>query len=339
LEPVIQYAKTGDGVNIAYYVMGKGDPPLVYLTPGSDLEREWKYPEQRAWLERLANHHRLVRFDCRGTGLSDRDREFDFSLMPLDIEAVARKQRLNRFALLGLAPAAAAAILYAHKYQEHVSHLVLWCPYATTRHFLESSPPLEAVLGAAAKDWPTFTQFLGELATGWVDMDQSRRFAAYFREYIDEKRYLQFGERVWDLDLSQRLGELRMPVLVVQRREAVFPTVDIAREIAANAPTARLVLLEGSSVVPWLGDTDVALASILGFLAEPSEARPAGLTEREVEILALLAGGSSNEQLARALSVSTRTVERHIGNIYLKIDAHNRAEATAYAIRQGIVPA
>jgi DNA-binding NarL/FixJ family response regulator len=101
-------------------------------------------------------------------------------------------------------------------------------------------------------------------------------------------------------------------------------------------PTARLVLLEGSAVVPFLGDTDAALAPIIRFLAEPSESRPAGLTEREIEILALLAGGASNEQISRSLSISTRTVERHIGNIYLKISAHNRAEATAYAIHQGI---
>ncbi|MGH7713374.1 MAG: response regulator transcription factor, partial [Gemmatimonadaceae bacterium] len=61
-----------------------------------------------------------------------------------------------------------------------------------------------------------------------------------------------------------------------------------------------------------------------------------GLTERETEILALLAEGNSNKGIARVLSISTRTVERHIGNVYTKIGAHNRAQATAYAFRQGI---
>jgi DNA-binding NarL/FixJ family response regulator len=75
------------------------------------------------------------------------------------------------------------------------------------------------------------------------------------------------------------------------------------------------------------------------FLAEMDEpARPDGLTERELEILALLAGGASNERIARTLTISTRTVERHIGNIYIKIGAHNRAEATAYAFRHELVP-
>jgi hypothetical protein len=60
VEPVIQYAKTNDGVNIAYYAIGNGEPPLIYLTPGSHLEREWEYPEQRSWLERLAKNYRLA---------------------------------------------------------------------------------------------------------------------------------------------------------------------------------------------------------------------------------------------------------------------------------------
>jgi pimeloyl-ACP methyl ester carboxylesterase/DNA-binding CsgD family transcriptional regulator len=334
VEPVIQYAKTNDGVNIAYYAIGDGEPPLVYLTPGSHLEREWEYSEQRSWLERLAKNYRLIRFDCRGTGLSDRDKQFDFSLMSLDIEAVVRKERLKRFALMGVAAAGASAILYAHRWQEQVSHLVLWCPYSPASDSRVSSPPLQAVL--ATKDWRTFTQFLGELSTGWMDMEHARRFAAYFGGYIDESNYRRFAERSPDLDLTQKLSELNMPVLVLQRREAVFPTVETAGNFAATAPTGRLVLLEGSAVVPFLGDTDAALAPIVRFLAEPSESRPAGLTEREIEILGLLAGGASNEQISRALSISTRTVERHIGNIYLKIGVHNRAEATAYAFQHGI---
>jgi DNA-binding CsgD family transcriptional regulator len=138
------------------------------------------------------------------------------------------------------------------------------------------------------------------------------------------------------MDVTSKLGELTMPVLVLHRREAFVPSIDLIRALVASIPKARLMILEGSSLMPFLGDSDEVLRAVEPFLAEPSEARPAGLTEREIEILALLAGGSSNERIARALSVSTRTVERHIGNIYLKIGAHNRAEATAYAFRHGI---
>lgn len=100
-----------------------------------------------------------------------------------------------------------------------------------------------------------------------------------------------------------------------------------------------MVLLDGSAALPFLGDTEAVLAAVRGFLSESNSRPPAGLTERELEILSILADGASNEAIARALSISARTVERHIGNIYLKVGAHNRAEATAYAFRHGIAPA
>ena len=76
MAPPIQYARTDDGVSIAHYAIGEGTPALVYLTPGSHLEFEWEYPEQRAWLEALARNRKLVRLDHRGSGLSDREVEF-----------------------------------------------------------------------------------------------------------------------------------------------------------------------------------------------------------------------------------------------------------------------
>ena len=338
MEPVIQYAKTSDGVKIAYYVIGDGALPLVYLASGSHLEKEWEYPEQRSWLQRLAKNHLLIRFDCRGTGLSDRNQEFDPGLMPLDIDAVVHKEKLHRTALFGQGASAASAVAYACEYPERVSQLVLWCPYAHTRDYLAGSPPLQAVRAAASKDWRTFTQFLAELVTGWVDMEHARRFAEYFRDYIDEPAYRSFTEHLSNIDLTPMLGKLTMPVLVMQRKDVVFPTVEMAGSFAADVPDGRFVLLEGAAAVPFLGDTDAALAPIERFLAESKDGRPAGLTEREVEILTLLAGGASNEEMARTLSISARTVERHIGNIYLKIGAHNRAEATAYAFQQRITP-
>jgi pimeloyl-ACP methyl ester carboxylesterase/DNA-binding CsgD family transcriptional regulator len=335
MEPVIRYAKTGDGVNIAYYAIGVG-PPLLYLTPRSHLEREWEYPEQRAWLERLAESRRLIRFDRRGIGLSNRDRDFDIEQLPYDIEAVMRKEGLRRLDLIARASSAAVAILHASRYPEQVSHLILFCPYIHNRDLRGSSPPHEAVRAAAAIDWGTYTQLLAELTTGWVDMDQANRYAAYLRACAASERHHGFMERFADSELTDELRNLAMPVLVLQRKDAIFPTVENARDIAAIPPNAKLILLEGKETVPFLGDTNGVLRSIFQFLSEPNELRPGGLTEREAEILALVASGSSNEAISRVLSISARTVERHIGNVYLKIGAHNRAEATAYAFLHGL---
>jgi pimeloyl-ACP methyl ester carboxylesterase len=338
MEPIIKYARTSDAVNIAYYAIGHGQP-LVYSVPGSHLEQEWLYKEQRLWLERLAAGYRLIRFDVRGTGLSDRDTAFAPDVAPLDIEAVADSEGLQRFALAGGLSSAAIAILYANRHPERVSHLVLWFPYARYRDFVESSPPLHALRGAVAIDWHSFSEFMAQLSTGQADMDQARRFAAYIRESYTADYYLGFMEAFLDLDVMPQVRELTMPVLVFQRKEAAFPTVDSAREIAANASRGRLVLLEGAAVLPFLGDTDAVLAAMNQFLAEDSEPRLGGLTERELEILGLLAAGGSNEAIARSLSISARTAERHISNIYRKIGVHNRAEATAYAFRHRIASA
>jgi pimeloyl-ACP methyl ester carboxylesterase/DNA-binding CsgD family transcriptional regulator len=334
MDPRIRYARTSDGVNIAYYVIGDG-PPLVSLTPGSHLERQWLYPEQRAWFTRLAASARLVRLDHRGTGLSDRDTTYSLELAPLDIEAVARNEGLQRFSLLAQGSSSVSAILYASSHPEKVSRLVLWCPYTNTRSFVESSRPLQAVLAGLPKDWVTFTEFVSELMTGRGDPDQARRYASYMRDCFTTEGFLA---RRQNFNVTQQLGLLTMPVLVLQRTATSFPTPDLAGRLAADVPGARLVLLEGSAALPFLGDSDAVLAAIDQFLSEPNELRPAGLTERELEILALLAGGASNETIAQALSISSRTVERHIGNIYLKIGAHNRAEATAYAYQQRIAP-
>jgi pimeloyl-ACP methyl ester carboxylesterase/DNA-binding CsgD family transcriptional regulator len=335
VEPVIRYARTSDGIKIAYYGIGSG-PPLIYLTPKSHLEREWQYPEQRAWLQELAQRHRVFRFDRRCIGLSDSVGEFGVDELLIDVEALVKEEGLGRFALVARVSSASTAILYANKHQEQVSHLVLFCPYIHNQELLQNSGPHQAVRATAAIDWGTFTQTLAELTTGWTDMEQARRYAAYLRQCSKASGHDGFFERFTEDDLAHELSELTIPVLVLQRTDTVFPTVEDARRIAAKPPLGHLVLLEGAAAVPFLGDTDAVFSSIFTFLSEPSERRPDGLTERELEILALLARGASNAGMASELSISTRTVDRHIANVYRKIGTHNRAEATAYAFRQGI---
>ena len=332
MEPRIQYAKTSDGANIAYFSIGAG-VPLVYVPPGGNAGQAWQQPEVRSWSERLAVGRRVIRLDYRGIGLSDRGWKFDPGLTARDIEAVAAKEGLKRFALFGGLHTAATAIFYAHKHPDAVSHLLLWCPFSNTREYIESSPALRAALAAGEHDWQTLSELIGLQAAGWADADQAGRFAAYLRAGADADQYL-----LGDFDVRPQLSQLTAPVLVLHRREVAFPTVEVARQVALNAAGARFVLLEGSALLPFFGDTESVLIAIDEFLAANQPVRPAGLTERELEILALLASGSSNETIARALSISTRTVERHVGNIYRKIDVHNRAEATAYAFRHEIVP-
>jgi pimeloyl-ACP methyl ester carboxylesterase/DNA-binding CsgD family transcriptional regulator len=316
--------------------MGDGIP-LVCLTGGgglSHLTREWQYQEQRAWLERLAANYRVIRLDHRGIGLSDRHRDLDLELAAEDIEAVARKEGLKRFALFAQLHSSATAVLYACQHMETLSHLVFWSPFASNREFVESSPPVQAARATAGMDWHTFTEVVSQLALGWADMEQSRRYAAYMRDCATSDYYVGAMAHFQDFNVLPKLAELTTQTLILHRREAAFPTLELVRKFAAAMPQSRLAILEGSAVFPFVGDTDSIFNAIEQFLVDTSErSRPDGLTERELEILTLLASGNSNDQIAKSLVISNRTVERHISNIYQKIGAHNRAEATAYAFR------
>ena len=140
---------------------------------------------------------------------------------------------------------------------------------------------------------------------------------------------------------------------------------EAAKGLASSIPDARLVLFDGESTAPYLGDMEATAAAIERFFDEDYEAwassrgarvrtasgpelgaepapksdltLPDGLTDREVQVLRLVAGGLTNTEVAAELNLSIRTVERHIGNIYAKIGARGRADATVYALTQGLV--
>jgi pimeloyl-ACP methyl ester carboxylesterase len=304
------------------------------MPPVGSVGQAWQQPEVRSWLEQLAAKRRVIRIDYRGIGLSDRGWKFDPELTARDIEAVVAKEGLTRFAVFGGLRTAATAVVYAHDHPQVVSHLILWSPYVNAKEYLASSPALRAALAAGEQDYETLSELIGMHAAGWTDVDRARRFARYLRAGADAGHYLEP-----DFDVRPQLARLTVPTLVLHRRDVPFPTLDVARRVASTVPDARFVLLEGSELVSFFGDTESVLGAMDEFLTSPqSGVALDGLTDRELEILALLASGMSNEAMARELSISTRTVERHVGNIYRRIDVHNRAEATAYAFRQRIVP-
>ncbi|MCJ7510751.1 MAG: alpha/beta hydrolase, partial [Dehalococcoidia bacterium] len=145
MEPRIQYAQTADGVNIAFWTLGEGTP-LVEMPSMlfSHIQLEWQIPEVRRWYERLSEKRKLVRYDCRGSGLSDRDvADYSLDAFVLDLEAVVDRLRLERFALFGTAYTGPVAVAYAAGHPERVSQLLLFCSWARTRD--TASPQLRAL--------------------------------------------------------------------------------------------------------------------------------------------------------------------------------------------------
>ena len=125
MEPQVRYAKTSDGVNIAWYAIGTGWPYVWPASPPSSAVIGWRIPELRNILEGIARRARLVTYDPRGFGLSDREAvDFSCESSALDLEAVAEAASLERFTIQAFGTAAMPALIYAAWHPERV---LRWC--------------------------------------------------------------------------------------------------------------------------------------------------------------------------------------------------------------------
>src|SRR3989337_1350207 len=269
MEPRIQYAKTSDGVSIAFWTMGHG-MPLVYMPPGmfSHIQLESQHPSTRHWYEALAKGRRLVRYDGRGTGLSQRDvTGFSLDSYLTDLEAVVGRLGLRTFALWGFGDSGPVAISYAARYPERVSHLLLWCTWART-----SDPPwIHALDELMRKDWEAYTETVAHGLLGWSAAEEAGRIAALIREAVTPETALAATRAGNELDAVGLLSSVRSPTLVLHRRQTRWPEVDVARGLSSRIPDSRLALLEGESPLPQLGDTESVLQAIDEFLGEGEE--------------------------------------------------------------------
>jgi len=272
MEPRIQYAKTEDGVSIAYATLGEGEP-LVYIpNVAGHLQIEWQMPEMRRWFERLAETRRLVRYDPRGSGLSEREvSDFSLDAQLLDLEAVVDRLGLDRFALYAGYLEGPVAISYATRHPERLSHLLLWCSWARAADAYDS-PQAQSIVALRDQDWTTYTETMAHVLFGWSAGEPARQFARYWRESVTRETLLAAARAATGFDVTSHLPYVRVPTLVLHRRQIALPEEDIARGLASQIPDARLVLLEGESLAPWLGDMDAATGAIGEFLDEGDEA-------------------------------------------------------------------
>ena len=274
MEPRIQYAKTSDGVSIAFWTLGEGMPLVHTPFTFGHIQMEWQFPDIRRWYERLAETRRLVRYDIRGTGLSQREApEISLDSLLLDLDAVVDRAGVERFALLGIEHSGVAAIVYAARHPERVSHLLLWHVYARASEWAPSSR-LQATRALIDKDWETYTETVARVAFGWAEGEQARRFAALIRESVTPEMAMLGQHLLNEVDVTAFLPQVTQPTLVLHRRQAPWLRVDVARSLASQIPDARLALLEGESSAVYVGDTEAVLAAIDEFLGEGQEAAP-----------------------------------------------------------------
>jgi len=347
----IHFCQASDGVRLAYGLSGKG-PPLVKVGNWmTHLQYDFTSPLWGHVMEAMSAHHTLIRYDQRGTGLSDRDVEdISFEAWVRDLEAVVDAVGLDDFPILGISQGASIAIAYAARYPERVKSLVLHGGYARGRRKRGAGKAME-------EESETFAK-VAEL--GWDRPDSSFRqfFASQFLPQGTPEQHRWFNElallsvssrnsgrmiREFDqIDVSQLLGQVRCPVLVLHATGDLRVPFDEGRFIAGSIAGANfvpvnsdchLMLAQDPSWPRWMQVVNEFLGAGEAATIDPYIAK---ITARERQVLELIAEGRDNAQLAALLQLSESTVRNHITSIFAKLEVENRGQAIVLARNAGL---
>src|SRR5574341_224284 len=261
--PRVRFARSGDGTSIAFATLGQG-PALVLMPalPFSHLEKMWELPQLRDGLEALARRWTVVRYGNRGCGLSQRDvADYSLDAHVADLSAVVDELGLENFAVNAPMLAGPVAVAYAARNPERVGQLVLQSTIARSADVL--SPPAEALLGLAEKDWTLFTETSARFVLQWSDEDLARQAAPILRECVTRDAALALLRAALRFDVTELLPLVKCPTLVIHNRQ--FPVeLAIARDRASRIPDARLAAADS---------LDSVVAAAVEFLAGEVPAR------------------------------------------------------------------
>ena len=326
--PETRYAKSGD-VNIAYQVVGDGPFDLIHVPMFvSNLELQWEDPAERRYYERLASFCRLIMFDKRGTGLSDRVAVATLEERMDDLRAVMDAAGSQRAAVFGSSEGGALSILFTATYPERVSALVLYGAYPrmawapdypdgipeeihalTVQHFEENwgrgqegGIPVWALAPDRADD-PAWRKAHGR----WERLSASPGAAVAAYQMIRE------------IDVRHLLSAIRVPTLVLYRMADLAHAAG-SRYLGAHIPGAKVVEVPGNTYWPYLGDQDAILDEIEEFL---TGVRPVPEPDRALATVLFTDIVSSTERAATLGDDAwTRTLDRHDAQVAREVERH-----------------
>jgi class 3 adenylate cyclase len=280
MPPTVRYAKSGD-VNIAYQVLGEGPFDLVYV-PGwvSNLEVRWELPNYARFIERLASFSRLIVFDKRGTGLSDRVPTNELPTLEQrmdDVRAVMDAVGSDRAALFGASEGGPMCALFAATYPERVNSLVMYgsfargfpdgdYPWATTR-WATTPEDLDALLEVAEETWGEPDELLGLWGPSVAEHEPFKRWwARYLRMSASPAAGVAVARMNHQIDIRHVLPAIQAPTLVIHRANDSLIFADGSRYMAERIPEARYVELPGEDHLWFLGDVDALVDEVEQFL-------------------------------------------------------------------------
>jgi DNA-binding CsgD family transcriptional regulator/pimeloyl-ACP methyl ester carboxylesterase len=340
--PAVQYVQTSDGYSIAYTDTGAGMPFVLMPLPAGHVQMHWTGQSQiSAWVRALSERFRLIVYDCRGQGMSQRGLtpDFDMSAPIRDLEAVVDGLALDRFVLMGSHASGHTAVRYAVKQPQRLYAMIL-APCGASA----SKWPMISAVDVAQRNWEFFLEIFAT-SRGARSAEAQKTTIDFLRQTVNQEDWLIMASSWMKSDISALLGSVATPSLVMHPREYVNVPPEESMKLASAIASARMALTDGNN--PF-GEAESGLPVIEDFLdgirlhEDPSTSvgrtgsvLVANLSRREVEVLRLIASGKSSREIGEELVLSVRTVDRHIANIYLKTETHSRAQVTAYAMRHG----
>jgi DNA-binding CsgD family transcriptional regulator/pimeloyl-ACP methyl ester carboxylesterase len=344
--PQVHHATTRDGVRIAFHTVGDG-PAVVMLFPYhvNHLMLNWQVPLHRGAIEFFARYFTVVNLDFRGAGLSAHGiHRLSLGTFVEDLDAVLTTLRLDRVALVAIGPATLIACHVAATSPGRVSCLISieGGTSEANRRVLSLrhvSPHVEA-------------NMRGALVSGIDDRHSAAALAAVAREALQADA-LQHWEAILDgSDLLAIAARVAAPMLYVNVEDDEVIPLSAAQALVDRIPNATLITVPGRSPIDvWrnrAGNQYMATFVARSFGVEADVVRaqrqerksrvvhPTGLSEREVEVLRLLAAGKSNQHIADELFISSNTVSHHLRNIFAKTGTVNRTEAASFAHQCGL---
>ena len=346
----VHYATTVDGVRLAWADAGAG-PPLVkaanWLT---HLEDEWHSPVWQHWMRFFSEHFRFIRHDERGCGMSD-SRTGDLSLdqwvgdLHTVIEAAELKEPVT---LLGISQGAATCVMYAIRHPERVARLILYGGYArgfalrdvnTERTYRAMVDLIRAGWG---KENPTFRQLFTSRFIPGGTPEQLQWFNELCRKTTTGEIAASLLEARAVVDIREVLSQVTVPALVMHARGDEVQTVEEGHLLAAGITGAQFIELDSRNHIllehepAWQRFCDEVL-EFTGRGRRESDEDPAfrSLSGRERQILALIADGLSNAEIAERLSISEKTARNHTTNVFDKLGVWSRAQAIVFARDRG----
>jgi class 3 adenylate cyclase len=325
--PTTHYVKSDD-IHIAYQVVGEGPFDLLFV-PGfvSNVEALWRSPDHSAFFNRLASFCRLILFDKRGTGMSDRGSQlFTLEQRMHDVQAILDDVGSEQAALFGVSEGGPMSLLYAATYPQRTSALVLYASYAKRSRSPDypygwSDEQWQQVLDDIEHNWGT-TQSLsiGMNVPSAGNQVLAEHMASYFRASASPGAAGAIMRMNREIDVRHVLPAIRVPTLILHRTGDQRIEVEHSRYLAQHIPDAKLVEFPGDMHSPWLGARDEVVDAIEQFLTGTRRAHDA--ERRLVTVLFVDIVGSTERAAAlgdnpwRELLMAFYTTVREVLRLY-----------------------